>query len=342
MKAEVHELRDSARKVMNGTGLAASERETWPLVGELGWLMVNVAEAHGGLGLGLSAACTLQVEMGRGLATVPYLSALLSIEAVAESNVGRASGLLDELVAGTDYVAASLVADAAACKHSGDDLQLSGTLRAVPSADNASHALVSANDTLSLVPTAEARLTPTATWDTTRRLFDVALDAVHVPAARVLARGPEAARISARLGVLRDFSLASDAVGGAAALLALTVEYLQTRHQFGRPLALFQALKHRCADLKAHIEAADALLQANLGRLGGDKDAALGQAAKELACSVYADVAEESLQLHGGIGMTSEHVCHLFFKRAMLNEHLGGPTGSYADALASVLLASPA
>jgi alkylation response protein AidB-like acyl-CoA dehydrogenase len=124
------------------------------------------------------------------------------------------------------------------------------------------------------------------------------------------------------------------------------VDYLQTRQQFGRPLALFQALKHRCADLKAQTEGAQALLLDNLGRLDetpGEADTLavaerLGRAAKQLACAAYAAVAEESLQLHGGIGMTSEHSCHLFLKRAMLNEHLGGPQQNYDVGLAASLL----
>ena len=61
-------------------------------------------------------------------------------------------------------------------------------------------------------------------------------------------------------------------------------------------------------------------------------------AAKQLACSTYAAVAEESLQLHGGIGMTSEHECHLFLKRALLNEHLGRGHDSYDQGLAGLFI----
>ena len=103
----------------------------------------------------------------------------------------------------------------------------------------------------------------------------------------------------------------------------MTVEYLQTRRQFGRPLALFQALKHRCADLKASVTAAEALLSDSLDRASSGQDAAVAMGAKQFACSVYTRVAEEAIQLHGGIGMTAEHPCHLFLKRAQLNEQLG-------------------
>jgi alkylation response protein AidB-like acyl-CoA dehydrogenase len=154
----------------------------------------------------------------------------------------------------------------------------------------------------------------------------------------VLARGAVARALVARLAVARDFALAADAVGGAAALLALTVDYLQTRQQFGRPLALFQALKHRCADLKALTEGAEALLFDSLGKYSAqfeaDPPSLAGMAAKQLACAAYTAVAEEALQLHGGIGMTAEHACHLFLKRALLNEHLGREPHGAEQALA--------
>jgi alkylation response protein AidB-like acyl-CoA dehydrogenase len=140
-------------------------------------------------------------------------------------------------------------------------------------------------------------------------------------------RGVEAQALSRRLATHRDFALAADAAGGAAAALEMTVEYLKTRRQFGRPLALFQSLKHRCADLKMRVAAAEALLADHLARASAAPDSAeaetLGKAAKMFAAAAYATVTEEALQLHGGIGMTAEHACHLFLKRALLDEQLG-------------------
>jgi alkylation response protein AidB-like acyl-CoA dehydrogenase len=181
------------------------------------------------------------------------------------------------------------------------------------------------------VNTAGVNIVARPTWDQTRRLFDVQFNNVALDKKLTLASGPAAKSLSQRLSTLRDFGLAADAVGGAAAILAMTVEYLQTRQQFGRPLALSQALKHRCADLKALVEAADALLHDNLAKISANFGAAdsaddaenKGKAAKRLACSAFATIAEEALQLHGGIGMTEEHDCHLFLKRALLNDQLG-------------------
>ncbi len=342
MNAEVNELRDSARQVMDGAGLAAAEDSTWPLVAELGWLMVTVPEDLGGLGMGLDAACALHLEMGRGLATVPCLSALLGIEALSGSDSALKDTHLERLMTGEEFIAVALAEPSVPVARVDGD-KLAGTLQAVPSADRADFILVSADDgeLLTLVSKAAVKLVEQATWDKTRRLFDVELDGVAIDDSLVLARGDAAKALLEKLAVHRDFALAADAVGGAAALLEMTVEYLQTRRQFGRPLALFQALKHRCADLTTHVEAAEALLMANLDLLAAGGDAtALACAAKELSAGTYTLVADESLQLHGGIGMTSEHDCHLFLKRAMLDEHLGRGQGAYAELLADGLLAN--
>lgn len=312
---------------MDGIGLAADEQTTWPTIAELGWLMVSAPEDLGGLGMGLAGACALHTELGRGLATVPYLSAMLAIEAVCHGELADRDAWVERLTTGEAYIAASLADAGVVAERHGAAVTLSGLATAVSSVDRASHVLVGADDCLVLVPVEEAQVTSRPTWDETRRLSDLRFERVAVDPVMVIASGDSARGLIRRLATVRDFALAADAVGGAAAMLAMTVEYLQTRQQFGRPLALFQALKHRCADLKALSTAAEALLLDNVARAGDRLDTieaeTLGKAAKRLACSAYATVAEESLQLHGGIGMTEEHACHLFLKRALLNEHLG-------------------
>lgn len=329
MNTEIKELRESALQVIADGGIAANEQTTWPQIAELGWLMVSASEELGGLGFGIAGVCALQIEMGRGLATVPYLPAMLAIEAVCNGEIENKEAWVERLSTAVEYIAAPL-ADSA-INVTGNTLN--GFATAVASADQASHVLVSTAGCVALVPlnTAGVNVIARQTWDETRRLFDVQFNNVALDAKLTLASGANAKVLSQRISTLRDFGLAADAVGGAAAILAMTVEYLQTRQQFGRPLALFQALKHRCADLKALVEASDALLHDNLGRIAtnfGSAEVAvdaenMGKAVKRLACSAFATIAEEALQLHGGIGMTEEHDCHLFLKRALLNDQLG-------------------
>jgi len=341
----LNELRESARQVLHQLGPAADERKTWSLVVELGWLLVAVPEELGGLGQNLKGACAFHFELGRSLASAPYLPALLAIDAACRSPQAHSSDLVERLTT-RDYVCASLSeANLPLVHEAGGKLRLSGIVSAVPSADLASHLLVCVPEhCVAMVPLQQAgvRIAARPTWDTTRRLFDVHVTDLALDDAWVLARGAAAQQLSRTLATQRDFGLAADSVGGAGALLEATVEYLGTRQQFGRPLALFQALKHRCADLKTQLAAAEALLADSLDRIGDAPDTAaaelLGKTVKQLACSTYATLAEEALQLHGGIGMTAEHPCHLFLKRALLNQHLGRRQDAYEADPAQALL----
>jgi alkylation response protein AidB-like acyl-CoA dehydrogenase len=318
---ELRELADSVRTVVNSAGLAAPEAEAWTHASELGWLQAGVPEELGGLGLGLPALCAIQQELGRGLMGVPYAAATLAINAISQSGLKDRAARIEKLVGG-DFVTMPLVPASVKLKAG----RLTGSASAVPSADRAGHVILCGPAVVALLPLKGIKVKPRPTWDATQQLFDIALPAKGVKPELVLATGAAAKSLGRRLAAQLDFMLAADSVGGAASLLEATVDYLQTRKQFGRPLALFQALKHRCADLKAKVSAAEALLFASLARQAeADEAQAVVQAmgAKQFACTVYSQVAEEAIQLHGGIGMTAEHPCHLFFKRAQLNEHLG-------------------
>ncbi|MFF4700751.1 acyl-CoA dehydrogenase family protein [Streptomyces chattanoogensis] len=127
-------------------------------------------------------------------------------------------------------------------------------------------------------------------------------------------------------------ALAAEAVGAADAALARTVEYVQAREQFGRPVGAFQAVQHRLADLYVAVQAARsaayyAAWSAGGARPGGRRTAEPGAAALALAQALETlrKVAAEAIQLHGGIGFTWEHDAHLYFKRAACDELLLGP-----------------
>ena len=121
-----------------------------------------------------------------------------------------------------------------------------------------------------------------------------------------------------------------------------TIDYLKGRTQFDRVLASFQALKHRAANLAAEVEVSrhlnDQALDATARR---DPDAGLWiQLAKATASETYAWVTQDCLQLHGGVGFTWEFDCHLFLKRARLNQALAGDNRTNMDAAESALAQS--
>ena len=332
---ELSELHDAAQKAFPADQLRAGRDASWQLIAEQGWLMIEVPEDLGGLGLGPDASAAIVYELGKVLATPPLISALLSIRAVtASERLADKAGWLERLTTG-EYVA-PVRADAAISVTPGE---LNGTLVCVADADMASHLLVTSPTLTALVPIGAPGLTVTERqlWDESRRLFDVTLSATPLDPALVLAEDEAAAAIAARIASGALLLLSADAMGGATATLDMTVEYLKTRKQFDRPLAMFQALKHRCADLKTHIAGAEALLWARAGDTGATL-ADLG-ALKALASEVYYFVAEEAIQLHGGIGLTDEHNCHLFLKRALLGAQLAGDIDYWQEATGRAALA---
>jgi alkylation response protein AidB-like acyl-CoA dehydrogenase len=319
---DLEELRDAAEKAFPRDGLAPPRDEAWQRVAELGWLMIELAEDHGGLGLGPAAGATILFEQGRVLGTAPLIPALLGLKAVAEGGLDEAArGEWVERICGGEYVpvplgAAHVTVDAAGALH--------GRVEAVLEGDMASHVALLLPDLAALVPVGASgvSLVETPVWDESRRLFTLQLDGLVPDPALVLARGDAAQALAESVTLTGQIALAADALGGANALLDMTIEYLKLRKQFDRPLAMFQALKHRVADCKIKLAAAEALLWARAGQDGLGLVEAGGLRA--LATQAYADIAEEAVQLHGGIGLTQEYPCHLYLKRAFLNRELAG------------------
>lgn len=306
------ELQDAARQAFGAGGLAPDATRSSALIAEMGWLMMTVPEEQGGLGLGCEAAGVIHTEFGRALVPGPTIAQMLVIEALcAADDFPERDDLLARAMAGEVMTAS---------------LSLGERLDCVPDADAASHILVVGPDRIALVALEGATITARDSWDKTRRLFDVVVHGDGI----TLATGDAATALARRLDAQLLVAIAGDSLGGASAILDLTIEYLKMRHQFGRPLALFQALKHRVADMRTWLSAAEALFWAR----ATDPAATLVEigALKAHACNVYRAIAEDAIQLHGGIGLTMEYHCHLFLKRATLNAVLGGDADHWEGA----------
>jgi alkylation response protein AidB-like acyl-CoA dehydrogenase len=138
--------------------------------------------------------------------------------------------------------------------------------------------------------------------------------------------GPDADALLDRVLALGVIATASDAVGVAERALEMTTAYAKERQQFGRPIGSFQAVKHHCADMAIAVEAGRAAVNAAAEALDGDP-AGWATAAAITASYVgpaAANVCDLALRVHGGIGFTWEHDCHLLLKRAKLDEVLFG------------------
>jgi alkylation response protein AidB-like acyl-CoA dehydrogenase len=324
---ERSELHDAAQKAFPADALKPGRDESWKLVTEMGWLMLALPEEAGGLGLGRDAAAAIHFEMGKVLGTAPLIPAMATVQALgAASDLADQAGWIERATAG-EFITVNLLAPNASV----DGDTLSGTLRAVPEADMASHVMIANPDLTALVALDAPGVTVSERplWDKSRRLFDVTFTGAKLDAALVMARGEAARAITHRLKAELVVALAADSLGGANAILERTVQYLRDRKQYGRPLGMFQALQHRCADLKVQIAATEALLwaraeqaDATFAELGG---------LKAHAAEVYRWVCEEAVQLHGGVGLTEEFYPHLFLKRANLNVQLGGDNDMWRE-----------
>ena len=323
----------------------------WAKASELGWLALAIPEDHGGLGLDFAGLAILYEELGRFVAPLPLVGTMLVAEALATAGSPEQQALwLPRIAAGEVPASLAVHCPAAAgvsMARVGGMLTLSG---------HAGDLIEGAAARLLLIAATEADGTPRhillepeadgvdvvfePTMDQTRHLAHVRLDNTLIPAGRLLPGSGE--MLNEALLTHAALALACDAMGGAAAIFEQTVDYLKIREQFGKPIGSFQALKHRCADHKVALEASSAVArEAAAKRAAGAPDAALYAAmAKFYACDVYATIATDAVQLHGGIGFTWEHPCHLFLKRAKLSEALFGTAAAHADRAANLLLAA--
>lgn len=327
------ELRDAAEKAFPRDQLLPPRAASWRQVAELGWLMIDLGEADGGLGLGAEATAAILFEQGRVLSPAPLIPALLGVKAIAASDLADKADWI-ERICGGEFVPLNLLPAQVETDTTG---ALTGTIPGVFEADLATHVIAGLADRYVLIPLGAAGVSVTERplWDESRRMFDIEL--IGFQPELVLAQGEAAKALHDLIAPAAQLALAADALGGANAVLELTVDYLKLRKQFDRPLALFQALKHRVADCKVKIAAAEALLWARAGQaVLSPIDAG---ALKALATQVYAEVAEEAIQLHGGIGLTQEHPCHHFLKRAFLNCTLCGTVDHWNEQAGRAALA---
>lgn len=325
------------------------------MAAELGWCALAVPEAAGGAGLGAMALALLMEQIGRRLACTPYFgTAVLAAQAFAVCGE-RAQSWLARIATGETRATLAFAQTLPSCADRAHveatktvgGYRLTGTLDLVIDGTVADLLLVPArmaDNRLALftVDANEPELvrTPLVTLDATRPLAHVALNGVAVVQAACLAAGEVAHRALTQTAWFAALALAAEQLGGAQQCLDLTLDYAAGRVQFGRPIASFQAVKHRCAEMLVGIEAArSAVLGA--ARAWDEARGAPAAAhhadiavAKASANEAFRFCAQEAIQLHGGVGFTWEYDPQLYFKRAQASGALFGTTPQLYDWLA--------
>ena len=334
---------------------AGFRNEYWRGGAELGWTSLLVSEGDGGGSIsdnGLVDLALVAHEFGRHAAPGPLMST--NLVAGALSATGKRPGLIAALMDGTAIAAwclsegapndgvDNLAFDIAVA---GDELVLNGVKRPVESADQASHLLVTGRTgsrlTQVLVPTASQGVSVTRMEgiDLTRRFSVVTFDGVRVPAAFVVGRAGEADDAVERQLQYALVLLCGEAVGAMQAAFDMTVDWAFNRYSFGRPLASYQALKHRFAHMAAWLEASHAITDEAVRAVaeGAPEANELASAAKAYVGDSGTELVQECIQLHGGIGVTFEHDLHLFLRRVTLSRTLLGTPHEHRRRVAQLI-----
>ncbi|EKF25186.1 acyl-CoA dehydrogenase, N-terminal domain protein [Mycolicibacterium hassiacum DSM 44199] len=328
------------------------DAELWRLGCELGWPALAIPEDEGGLGQHAIDLALVAIELGRGLAATPFIPAVVVADALTGSGHEAKSKILQSISEGS-LVATWAFAEVGRpwtpagvrtrAERRGDGYRLSGAKASVQDADGAQLLLVDAllddRPARFLVPTdAEGlRIDRARTLDVTRSYCDVTFDGVVVPADALVAAGQDADRSLARTLRLHTVLLCAEMVGIGERLLAMTVDYVKNRVQFGRPVGSFQAVKHKCADMRIWVQACTAATYYAAMTLDGRGDLLDAEHAVSVAKAYTSDaigrIAGEALQLHGGIGFTWEHDLHLYLRRGRVNALLAGDATEHRERL---------
>jgi alkylation response protein AidB-like acyl-CoA dehydrogenase len=310
---------DDVRRIMDSD--SGHDPELWRALAELGVVGLTSPMALGGLGLGLVEMALVMEEAGAALLPAPLLSAFV---AAALLDGDRLAALVD----GSRLVA---VAFTGSRDWTGrDEVRLEsgglvGTARFVPDAAIADTILIATDDAVFAFERGEVEVTPLPVFDRTRRMADVVLNG---PGVRI----GDGSRVDNAFNTAL-VALAAEQVGGARRIMRLAVDYARHRHQFGRAIGSFQAIKHMAADLLLEVEnATSAARDAARQRTDGSAAQRASVALAAFTCGdAFVRCAKDAIQMHGGIAFTWEHPAHLYLRRARSGARLFGDGAHWRD-----------
>lgn len=333
--------------MMSDTGF---DRAAWTEFAEMGWTGLAIPEEHGGAGYGFLELSIVLEEMGRQVTPGPFFaSAVLATTAILDlGSPEQQAGILPGLASGQTIATLAMFESsrdwgltniASRGSKRGDGWVVSGAKRHVLDGHLADKILVVAkvNDGLGVfVVDSQAtgvEISQVPVLDPTRRQSEVRFNDVN--AEMLLGDRPgDVARVLA----LGSTALAAEQAGGAQRCLEMAVEYALARHQFGRPIGSYQAIKHRCAEMLMKVEHAKSTAYHGARVTDDPSELAIAAPLAASICSeAYLWAAAESIQIHGGIGFTWEHDAHLYLKRAKSSSLLLGDTGYHRRRLADAL-----
>jgi alkylation response protein AidB-like acyl-CoA dehydrogenase len=342
-------LRDSARKFFAGECPmeqvrrlmetdTAYDQALWNKLADQGYIGIIFPEKYGGVALGKVELILLMEEAGRALLPGPFFSTVAlagsTIDAVASDEqkekyiapicAGEARSTVAVLEAGASWQPEDVKLSATSGKLTGEKLF-------VTDAAVADFIVVVARNGIFVV---EAKapgmhITPMSGMDLTRKLYAIVFDST--PAEKIgdtstLSRGFDIATAA----------LVAEMVGGMQRVLDITLEYAKMRKQFGKPIGMFQAVQHHCADMYLETESSrSAAYYAAWTLEENAPDASVAVSiAKMYASDAAREVGNRGIQVHGGMGFTWENDVHLYYRRAKASETAFGDSTFHRERIA--------
>ena len=348
-------LKDSARKFFAGECPSAEMRrlmETdtaydaalWSKLTDQGYTGNIFPEVYGGVGLGEVELMLLMEEAGRALLPGPFFSTVVLAGSVLEavSTPAHKEKYLAPICRGEVRATVALVE--AGASWNPRDVQLSaangkltGEKFFVSDAAIADFIIVVARNGVFVVDSKAPglKISPMSAMDLTRKLYVVEFS--NTPAEEI---GPTTDL--PRALDIASAALAAELVGGMQRTLEITVEYAKTRKQFGKPIGMFQAVQHQCADMYLETESSrSAVYYAGWALEENSPDAATAVSiAKMYASDAGRTVGNRGIQIHGGMGFTWENDLHLYYRRAKASETAFGDATFHRERIASMVIDS--
>ncbi len=351
--ARIRALRDSREPL-------GFSRELWSEMAKLGWLGIVFPDEFGGSGLGYTELMVVLEELGRGLMPEPMLSTVLlggGMIQLAGSSRQRQT-LLPRVISGEVLLA--LAYEEAHSRYNPLHVEtraqptasgwtLNGEKRNVLDGYGADYVVVSARTaggvteangiTLFLLDAHKPGLGVERQWRIdSRNSALVHFDQVEVGHDDVIGQVDRGGELLTAVIDHATIGLCAEMLGSMTAALEMTLTYLKTRVQFGVPIGSFQALKHRAAKLYIETELArSAVMAAHLALDATDPDVPRLAALAKARCSdAFVLIGNETVQMHGGIGMTDEHDAGFFLKRARVAEMTFGDAAYHRNRFAEL------
>jgi alkylation response protein AidB-like acyl-CoA dehydrogenase len=333
------------------------ERDFWQRGAELGWTSLLVSEDHGGGSIGEEGLADLGIvayEFGRHAAPGPLCVVNVVMATLSDIGGEGSESLIGELLSGQSIATwcyteprphDQLENGCLEIRIEGDEVVLNGTKRPVESGEQADVLLVTgrtgAGHSQVLVPAGASGMAIKSmeTVDLTRRFSVVTFDDVRLPTSALIGSAG-GARDQIWKQLQRAIAIQSaEAVGTMQAAFDMTLEWTFDRYSFGRPLASYQELKHRFADMKTWLEASHAISDAAIRAVAhGAPDAdELLSSAKAYIGFYGSELLQDCVQIHGGIGVTFDHDLHLLLRRHTLNRALYGTPEEHRQRLADIV-----